>query len=413
MRIYIETYGCAAAQGDASIMEGILEEKGHEIVDNPEIADFIVIVTCIVVDTTQQRMISRIKKFKEMGKKTVVAGCMASALPDVVRKIYHDAILLPPRYIHHIADVLEGKKDFEERPKVGVPRKVGVKLNVPISEGCIYNCSYCITRIARGRLRSFSTRGIVEDVKKAVEKGCKEIRLTSQDTASYGIDSGESLPDLINRVVSIDGEFRIRVGMMHPSSAIRIFDELLEAYENEKVYKFLHLPLQSPSKKILKAMRRGYTYEEFKYMIEKFREKFKHSTFATDIIVAFPGEGEEEFAETIHALKELRPDITNVTRFSPRPFTDAWKMKRLSTQVAKSRSRMASRISLQISLENNMKLIGKTFRVLLLEKKNGWIVGKTDGYRSVFSKNGEVAKFSYLRIVDAKPTHLEGCEINI
>jgi len=253
----------------------------------------------------------------------------------------------------------------------------------------------------------------VEDVKKAVEKGCKEIRLTSQDTASYGIDSGESLPDLINRVVSIDGEFRIRVGMMHPSSAIRIFDELLEAYENEKVYKFLHLPLQSPSKKILKAMRRGYTYEEFKYMIEKFREKFKHSTFATDIIVAFPGEGEEEFAETIHALKELRPDITNVTRFSPRPFTDAWKMKRLSTQVAKSRSRMASRISLQISLENNMKLIGKTFRVLLLEKKNGWIVGKTDGYRSVFSKNGEVAKFSYLRIVDAKPTHLEGCEINI
>ena len=408
MKVYIETYGCAAAQGDAAIMEGILLQHGYEIVDEPEQADFVIIVTCIVIDTTQQRMISRIKKFKEMGKKIVVAECMASALPDLVKKLDENAILLPPRYIHHIADAIEGKHDFIEKPKVGLPRKIGIRLNIPIAEGCIYNCSYCITKLARGRLTSFPLEGLVKDAENAIKKGCKELRLTTQDTASYGIDIGKSLPELINEIASIEGEFRIRIGMMHPLSAYRIFDELMEAYENEKVYKFIHLPLQSASDKILRAMRRGYTYDLFKEMVDEFRKRFRHSTFATDIIVAFPGEGEEEFNETIEALKELRPDITNVTRFSPRPFTEAAKLKKLPTQVAKQRSRAASELALKISYERNRELVGKTFRALLLEERNGWIVGKTDGYRSVYVKNAAIGEFVKVAIKKAKLTHLEG-----
>jgi len=408
MKVYIETYGCAAAQGDAAIMEGILLQRGYEIVGEPEKADFVVIVTCIVVDTTQQRMISRIKKFKEMGKKIVVAECMASALPDLVKKLDENAILLPPRYIHHIADAIEGKRDFIEKPKVGLPRKIGIRLNIPIAEGCIYNCSYCITKLARGRLTSFPLEGLVKDAENAIKKGCKELRLTTQDTASYGIDIGKSLPELINEIASIEGEFRIRIGMMHPLSAYRIFDELMEAYENEKVYKFIHLPLQSASDKILRAMRRGYTYDLFKEMVEEFRKRFRHSTFATDIIVAFPGEGEEEFNETMKAMKELRPDITNVTRFSPRPFTEAAKLKKLPTQVAKQRSRAASELALKISYERNRELVGKTFRALLLEERNGWIVGKTDGYRSVYVKNAAIGEFVKVAIKKAKLTHLEG-----
>ena len=408
MKVYIETYGCAAAQGDAAIMEGILLQRGYEIVGDADKADVVVIVTCIVVDATQQRMISRIKKFNEMGKKIVVAECMASALPDLVKKLDENAILLPPRYIHHIVDVIEGRPDFIEKPKVLLPRKIGIRLNIPIAEGCLYNCSYCITKIARGKLLSFQMEGIVEDVKKAIEKGCKEIRLTTQDTASYGIDIGKSLPELINEIASIEGEFRIRVGMMHPSSAYRIFDELMEAYENEKVYKFLHLPLQSASPKILRAMRRGYSYEQFKEIVHAFRKKFSHSTFATDIIVAFPGESEQDFNETMEAIKELQPDITNVTRFSPRPYTEAAKLKKLPTQVAKQRSRIASELALKISYERNKKLIGKTFQTLFLEKRGEWTIGKTDGYKSVYAKNATIGEFAMAKITNAKLTHVEG-----
>jgi len=222
------------------------------------------------------------------------------------------------------------------------------------------------------------------------------------------MDIGKNLPELINEIASIDGEFRIRVGMMHPLSAYRILDELLEAYENEKVYKFLHLPLQSASEKILRAMRRGYTIDLFKEIVTAFRQKFPYSTFATDIIVAFPGEGQHEFNETIEAIKELKPDITNITRFSPRPHTAAWKMKRIPTQVAKARSRIASQLVMEISLENNRKLVGKAFRSLLLEKRGEWIVGKTDGYRSVFTKEGNIGEFVMVKVKKAKPTHLEG-----
>ncbi len=408
MKVYMEVYGCAANQGDASIMQGILMEKGYEMVENIEEADLLILTTCIVVDTTQQRMISRLKKFKETGKKIIVAGCMASAMPDLIRKIDKNAKILPPRYIHHIADIIEGKNGFFDKPKINLPRKIDIKLNMPISEGCLYNCSYCITKIARGKLKSFSLSGLVEDAKNAIKKGCKEIRLTAQDTASYGRDIKKSLPQLINEIASIDENFRIRIGMMHPLSAYRILDDLIESYKNAKVYKFLHLPLQSASSNVLKAMKRGYDFDLFKSIVNEFRKNFSHSTFATDFIVAFPNESDGDFQQSIEALKELRPDITNITRFSPRPYTPAWKMRRLPTQIAKQRSRIMTKLAMEVSYNSNKKLVGRTFETLLLEKRGEWIVGKTNGYRSVYAKEGEIGKFEKMKITGAKLTHLEG-----
>ncbi|MCD6171004.1 MAG: tRNA (N(6)-L-threonylcarbamoyladenosine(37)-C(2))-methylthiotransferase [Thermoplasmata archaeon] len=408
MKVYMEVYGCAANQGDASIMQGILMEKGYEMVENIEEADLLILTTCIVIDTTQQRMISRLKKFKETGKEIIVAGCMASALPDLIKKIDGNAKILPPRYIHHIADIIEGKNGFFEKAKVNLPRKIDIKLNMPIAEGCLYNCSYCITKNARGKLKSFSLRGLVEDAKNAIKKGCKEIRLTAQDTAGYGIDIKESLPHLINEIASIDENFRIRIGMMHPLSAYRILDDLIESYKNSKVYKFLHLPLQSASGNVLKAMRRGYDFDLFKSIVNEFRKNFRNSTFATDFIVAFPNESDDDFQQSMEALKELKPDITNITRFSPRPNTPAWKMKRLPTQIAKQRSRRMTKIAMEISYNNNKKLVGKMYPALLLEKRNGWTIGKTDGYHSIFTRNGNIGEFVKIKATDAKPTHIEG-----
>ena len=406
MRIYIETYGCAANQGDASIIQGILLDRGHELVDSFENADAIVMLTCTVIDTTQQRMLNRIRKLNKNGKIFVVAGCMASAQPDLIKNVAKNALLLPPRYVHCISDLIEGKKSFYYVPKVNLPRKIEIRLNIPISEGCLYNCSYCITKKARGKLISFPLKELLKDVKKAIEKGCKEIRLTSQDTASYGMDSGESLVELINEIVDIEGEFRIRIGMMHPLSAYKILDDLIEAYKNKKVYKFLHLPLQSASPKILKAMQRGYDLNLFEEIVGEFRKKIDGS-FATDVIVAFPGEDEKDFEMTKEAIENIKPDITNVTRFSPRPDTKAWKMKRLPTQIAKERSKIISCIANRISYERNKKCIGKVYNALILEEYKGWKIGKTIAYKSIFVKKAKIGEFVKVRAYDCTSTHLK------
>lgn len=404
MKVYIETYGCAANQGDTSIMEGVLIERGHEVVQSIEEADVLVINTCTVIDTTQQRMLSRIKRLNEVGKKLIIAGCMASAQVDLVKSIAKDALLLPPRNVSSIADLIDGN-GLKENRKVNVPRSNGIKLNVPISDGCLYNCSYCITKIARGNLTSYPSDMLVEDIKKAVGRGTKEIRLTSQDTASYGKDINESLPELLEKVANIEGDFRVRVGMMHPLSAYKIIDELIDAFKNEKIYKFLHLPLQSASPKILKKMRRGYDFELFKEIVMEFRKKL-NATIATDVIVAFPDENENDFEQTLQAIKEIEPDVTNVTRFSPRPGTLAWKMKRLPTQIAKERSRVVSLLANEIAYKRNKRMIGKRVRALILEEYKEWKVGKTDDYKSVFVKDAFIGNFAELKVVDASPTHL-------
>lgn len=406
MRIYVEVYGCAANRGDASIIEGVLLKEGHEIVGSIKDADVLIILTCTVIDTTQQRMIHRIRELKKERKKLIVAGCMASAQPEIVKEIGKDILLLPPRDVHKVVELLNGKK-VEAKEKAGLPRKADLRLNVPISDGCLYNCSYCITKKARGDLTSYSLDKLVNDIREAVRNGCKEIRLTSQDTASYGFDSKDyKLPDLINEVASIEGEFMIRVGMMHPLSAIKILDELIEAYKNEKVYKFLHLPLQSASPKILKEMRRGYTYEMFKEIVDEFRKRFDNLNFATDVIVAFPGESEEDFEMTVEAIKELKPDVVNITRFSPRPGTPASKMKKLPTQVAKERSRKLTCVVNRISYENNLRYVGKIYKALILEEYKEWKVGKIDNYKSVFVDKAELGKFIKVKTISATSTHL-------
>ncbi|MEM2508744.1 MAG: tRNA (N(6)-L-threonylcarbamoyladenosine(37)-C(2))-methylthiotransferase, partial [Candidatus Thermoplasmatota archaeon] len=390
-------------QGDASIMQGLIEKRGHEIVNDASLADVLIIVTCTVIATTQQRMLSRIRKFMEKynGKKIVVAGCMASAQPDLVKKVANDAILVSPLEVISIVDAIEGGKAYTGI-KAGIERKIGISMNIPISDGCLYKCSYCITKKARGNLISYPLDLLYEDIKKAISKGCKEIRLTSQDTASY-----PNLPDLIKKVASIEGDFRIRVGMMHPLSAYKILDEIIEAFKNEKVYKFIHLPLQSGSEKILEKMRRGYNLDIFLEIVKAFRKEID-VTLATDIIVAFPDENEEDFEETIATIEKIQPDVTNVTRFSPRPSTPCWHMKRIPTDVAKERSRIASKVANEISLKRNRRWIGRKTRVLVLDEYKGWKVGKNDFYKSVFLKDAVIGEFLDAKIFDATITHLEG-----
>ena len=204
MRVYLEVYGCTANRADAKIIMGVLQEYGDILVDSIDDADAIVILTCTVINTTEQRMLSRIKEFKKTGKTLVVAGCMASVQPDLIYSIVPYAHLLPPRETHKILEILHDDKSISDIKKYEAPKLFdGLIAPIGIAEGCMFSCSYCITSKARGYLESYPIDCILRDIKTAINSGCREIQLTCQDTASYGLDRGETLLDLIYAIKKI------------------------------------------------------------------------------------------------------------------------------------------------------------------------------------------------------------------
>jgi len=413
MKIYLEVFGCTANKSDASLIKGILNENNHEIVKKANDADVLVILTCTVIDTTQQRMLSRLEAFKKTGKEIIVAGCMASVQADLIKSTLPDAKLLPPQYSYHIIDVLKGEDaPFEDRSKTLFSKTYDeVIAPISIAEGCLFSCSYCITCLARGKLKSYPIDGITQDICSAIKQGCKEIQLTAQDTGSYGLDSGHNLGELLTNVSKIKGEFRARVGMMNPYTCSKNIDPIIKGFEDNKIYKFLHLPVQSGDNEILNKMNRKYTAENFLGIVKKFRDKYPDITISTDIIVGFPTESDELFQHTIDLLKKVKPDVTNITRYSARPYTKAKTMEgRIKTDVVKQRSKILSELCSKISEEKNIKHIGKKYIALITEKgKNNTFVGRTENYKPVVLKDKvEIGEFINLEIVEAAPTYLVG-----
>ena len=413
MKIYLEVYGCTANKSDASLVKGLLKEKSHEIVEKIDDSDVIILLTCTVIGTTEQRMLSRLREFKKTGKKIIVTGCMASAQPDLVKSIVPNAQLLPPQYVYNILDLLDDKKvSFKTRNKTLLPKYyANIAAPISIAEGCMFSCSYCITSIARGKLKSYPIDEIVQDVCSALRQGCKEIQLTAQDTGSYGLDSDRNLGELLTSVCKVEGEYRIRVGMANPYTILKNLDSTIQAFNNIKIYKFLHIPVQSGDNDILKKMNRKYTVDEFLEIIKKFRDNYANPTISTDIIVGFPTETDEQFQHTIDLLKTVKPDITNVTRYSSRPYTKAKVMKgRVRTDVAKERSKILTKLCIELSKENNRRHVGRKYTVLITEKgKNNTVIGRTENYKPVvIREKAEMGKITPVIITDAAPTYLFG-----
>jgi threonylcarbamoyladenosine tRNA methylthiotransferase CDKAL1 len=418
MNIYVETYGCTANKADETLLLGLLKNDGHMIVGSLQDADILILLTCTVIGTTEQRMLSRLKVFIKTQKKIIVAGCMSSVQPDLIKNLVPDAILLPPQHIQYINDIIKydiikGEKQFFIETKKPVLPKYFNAMYAPIAiaEGCRLSCSYCITHFARGKLKSFPVQEITTDVCSALKQGCKEIQLTAQDTASYGLDIGTNLGALLSQISAIPGVFRIRVGMMNPATTQKNLDSILNAYHHQKIYKFLHLPVQSGDDEILKLMNRGYTVKDFLSLINRFRKKLPALTFSTDVIIGFPTETEEQFSRTIQLIKQIKPDITNITRFSARPLTTAKTMMgRIPTHIVKERSQRMTKLCSAISLEKNQEQKGKTYTVLVTEKgKHTTFTGRTDNYKQVVLKEPVViGDFVPTEIIDAAPTHLVG-----
>ena len=413
MKVYVEVYGCTANKGDASLIKGVIKKSNHKLVDNIEDADASIILTCTVIDTTEQRMLYRLKKLRDSGKKVVVAGCMASVQSDKIKAIIPEASLLPPKYSHHIVDILDNKKiSFIEKNKTVFPKHFDdIFAPISISEGCMFSCTYCITSIARGKLKSYPISEISRDVCIALRNGCKETQLTSQDTSSYGFDLNTDLGNLLREISSVKSDFKVRVGMMNPYTCLKNLDSILDGFDDSKIYKFVHLPVQSGDDYILEKMNRKYSVDDFIKIVKVFRDKYPEITIATDVIVGFPSETEDQFQNTIDLLKNIKPDITNITRFSARPFTKAKDLKgRIKTEIVKERSRKLTEMCSNISKENNKKHIRKKYIVLVTEKgKNNTHVGRSDNYKPVVIKNKvDIGEFIPVEIIKAESTYLVG-----
>ena len=392
-KVVIETYGCTLNQADSRIMGQILKENGYEVEYGKYEgnADYLIVNTCTVKSPTENKIIYRLRKLKGLGKKLIVAGCLASADAQKVINIVPDASIITTSNVNKIADALKfidnGKNVIIDSYNRVDKLQYGLENNsviarIPISEGCLSNCSFCETKFARGPLNSFSEELILRAVKNAVEQGSKEIELTSQDIGAYGADRKTNIAELLKKVVEIEGSFKVRVGMLNPEHLHRYFDELLEAYKSEKVYKFFHLPVQSGSNKILRDMNRRYTVEDFESYVGEIRKKL-NASIATDIIVGYPTESDEDFEKSVELIKEIKPEVVNISKFGARPHAPASRLKQLSDKTIKERSIILSRIVREIEFNERNKHIGERRKVLITEKNRKSYTGRDNAYNEI------------------------------
>ncbi|WP_456365452.1 tRNA (N(6)-L-threonylcarbamoyladenosine(37)-C(2))-methylthiotransferase [Thermococcus sp.] len=420
VRVYVESYGCTRNRADGEIMEAILVRAGYELVDGPEEADYVVVNTCAVKDPTERKMARRIRELIDSGKRVIATGCLVHVNPDAIDPRVSG--MLGVKSIDRIAEAIDvaergGKlvsvEGWRERnpDKLELPRlwKSGVVFVVPISEGCLNACTYCATRFARGVLKSYKPELVVRWVKEALARGYREIQLSSEDTGCYGFDIGTNFAELLDEITAIDGDFRVRVGMMNPNHAIKILDGLIETYWSEKVYKFLHLPVQSGDDDVLRRMGRGYTVDEFEEIVREFRRKVPGLNLNTDVIVGFPGEDDEAFENTVELLKRVRPDKVNVSRYSKRPGTVAAKWKQLPGWKVKERSRILHRLRLQIAYEINRSYLRRSVEVLVHgPAEKGGIEGRTFNYKEIILDSGRPGEIAAARVHWAGSTYLRG-----
>ena len=416
-KIFVEAYGCSASFADSEMISGLIVNGGHTLATDSSESDLNLIVTCSVKDTTANKMMHRIKSLKT--KPLIVAGCLPKAEQSNVEKFTENASLLGPNSLGKTLDVINstliGKKQIaledSDLSKVGLPK---VRLNsavgiVEIASGCMSECTFCQTKLAKGDLSSYRLGDIVRQVQTEIKEGCKEVWLTSTDNGCYGFDIGTDLPTLVNAVSEIPEDFMIRVGMMNPMYMSRIKQELIESYDNEKVFKFLHIPVQSGSNKVLNDMKRGHTSETFREIVKKTKDRFENFTISTDIIVGFPSETEEDFQKTLALLDETKPDVVNLSKYSARPGTDAAELKQIDAAEIKRRSKIIFEQINKISLESNKKWIGWKGKVLFDENTEEGIKGRNYAYKPIsVQEKVNIGDSHIVEITDATRKRLIG-----
>jgi MiaB-like tRNA modifying enzyme len=425
-KIYFQTHGCTTNFSESEGMMGLLKQAGFDIVNSIEDASIVVLNVCTVKG--ENTAVKEIRLFKENNphKKLVIAGCITKELIKELREFDEEASLISTHNIDKIVSVVEeiihGNTieaiSFNSdkgliMPRVRKNKIVGI---VPISTGCNNECAYCSVKLVKGKLKSFPKEDILKEVNLALKEGCKELWITSQDNASYmtGDLWRGSLPELLNEIIAFEGDFKIRIGMMNPTNLRAIMDDLIEVYKSDKVFKFLHIPLQSGNDEILKKMRRDYTVEDFKEIVDRFRAEIPNLTISTDLIVGFPTETDEQFEDSLNALREMKFEVLNISRFVPRPRTEANYMKgRINGKIIKERSKLLTDIFHNIARMNNERWIDWEGKVLVDEagKEGSWIA-RNYAYKQVILKgNYKIGQSVNVKIRNVTPFDLRADEM--
>mgnify|MGYP003408629946 FL=1 len=427
-KLFIQTLGCQMNDTDSKHIQAELEKhKGYSATQNIEDADLIIINTCSVREKPVQKLFSEIGQFnkkKKDGAKIGVCGCTASHLgEDIIKRAPYVDFVLGARNISKIKDVVDIKGSVEisienddSQYEFAIANNNNFRTSVNISVGCDKECTYCIVPSTRGDEISIPPEMIVSQIQKAVDNGVVEVALLGQNVNSYGKRFSNnrdkySFTQLLQDISKIDGLKRIRFTSPHP---LHMDDDFIEEFaRNPKISKCIHMPLQSGSTKILKAMKRGYTKEWFLNRAFKMRELIPDLRITTDIIVAFPGETNEDFLDTLDVVNQVKFDQIFNFKYSPRPNTKALELKDLEIEDSIGSARLDELIELHKRyLENSMpNMIGKTVNVLVESlKPNGEVSGYTDNYFLVFTKGSDelLGKFVNVKITSATRTSLKG-----
>lgn len=417
-KLFIETLGCAMNVRDSEHMIAELNaHEGYELTDDASSADLILINTCSVREKPVHKLFSELGVFNKLKKadaKIGVCGCTASHLGnEIIKRAPYVNFVLGARNVSKIADVLHRDKaveieiDYDESQFAFKDfRSSPYKAYINISIGCDKQCTFCIVPKTRGDEISIPPDLIVAEARKAVENGAKEVFLLGQNVNNYGrrLSGGNekiNFTELLRRVSAVEGLERIRFTSPHP---LHMDDEFIEEFAaNPKICKSMHMPLQSGSTEILKAMKRGYTKEWFLNRARKLREMVPDVSISTDIIVAFPGESDEDFEDTMDVLNQVRFEQLFSFKYSPRPLTEAEKMEEVDSEIGSDRlNRLQARHD---EILDEMKLVnlGKVVEVYFEELRDGGhIAGRSDNNLSVKVKGSEewLGKIAKVKITE-------------
>ena len=434
-KFYIETMGCQMNKSDTERLEGMFMHFGYEKTEDYKEADFLLLSTCAIRQTSVDKAYSQLgvwgkRKKNKPSLKIGICGCVAELDKDKIfkRMPYVDLIFGThnifafPEFLKRVENgeqvcEITTKPVPEPTEDLKVCRKSKVTAWIPIIEGCNNFCTYCVVPYTRGRERSRHPKLILNEAKKVIESGIKEITLLGQNVDSYGKDLNNpeiTLANLLRDLNKIEGKFRIRFVTSYPTD---ITDDLINAVaECDKVCEFFHIPMQSGNDRILKEMNRRYNREQYCEIFNKIRNKFEDVEITSDFIAGFPSETEEEFEDTLSVIKELNIDYSNTAIYSPRPFTKAGRMTDLfiPEEVKEERFKRLHKVNCEATLKSNKKLEGKTVEVLCdlskIHKGELTMNGRTRTNKLVHFKSDKdlTGEFVNLKITKAQTWCLYG-----
>lgn len=430
---FVKSYGCQQNFSDGEKLSGTLQNIGCEITNSPKEADIIVINTCAIREHAEKKIFSGIGEFKALKKAKpdliiAICGCMGEEKDavDIIKRSYPFVDLVCGTNLIHkfpemIFEILSkqnkifkiGSQDYAIYEDLPIKRSNKIKSFVPVMYGCDNFCSYCIVPYVRGRERSREPKKIISECKNLVENGYKEIMLLGQNVNSYGknLKDRTNFSALLKMLDNLGAEYRIRFMTSHPKDATR---ELIDTIASSKhICKNLHLPFQSGSDRILKAMNRGYTRRQYLDIIDYAKERIPDLSLTSDIIVGFPGETQEDFEQTVSLIKEVKFSSLFTFIYSKRPGTLAAKLEDDASHAQKAgRLSYLLDVQLGICMSIYQNMVGQVFKCLIESRANSEnrLLARTDGNIIIeaLGDDGLIGKFVQVKVTDIVKRTLQG-----